>query len=185
MQKEAENAEKNHCLGFGPLGMTRWVHLLCCVNRNLAGWREHNIDTGPLQKRGHYVCVWIIGGCVGLTVPRPGQLRSYSTKQKKCPLTTKENKSLCLNVTVWIVKYLVKEQLKTCIHKMFTKPFTDFNTPYSKDTFQSILEKFIKVWYTTGFLTGSCLINNAAFRPKVCSVLDISECCAHLECLFS
>lgn len=59
-----------HCLGFFPLETIRWVPSLGCANRNMAGWREHNIDTVPLQKRGHCVCVLIKGTSVSLIVER-------------------------------------------------------------------------------------------------------------------
>lgn len=54
-----EKISANHKgrVGFPPLGITRWVRLLGCANRNRAGWRKHNIDTVPSQKRG--LCVYV------------------------------------------------------------------------------------------------------------------------------
>lgn len=70
LQRETgREIENSQCLGFPPLGITRWVHLLDCANRNRAGWREHNIDTVPSQRGGHCVCV--------LTVQR--QVHTFST----------------------------------------------------------------------------------------------------------
>lgn len=55
-----EKISANHKgrVGFPPLGITRWVRLLGCANRNRVGWRKHNIDTVPSQKRG--LCVYVL-----------------------------------------------------------------------------------------------------------------------------